>query len=148
MINYIDIKKAINTSLKDYFDFDIYSNTSKDDFNVPCFFTDLRTISHSATSKTTDRYNIRIRIFYYPQEKNDTLDMMNIAEELRQLFRLTFNVKDRSLNILESEVYLNTQNGFLEYTFRLDFLQRIDVEEFDKMESVEMNLNNMKYNIK
>lgn len=126
----LDIKKTINTILKENFpEVKRNANEVNEGFSKPAFFTQLIPISLSYETVNFMSVKLMIVINYYTPVSIE-LDNLKMAMDLKKAFGMTLKVKDRYL-LLEN---LTTDNpdGILQYKFDLNYYQ--DVEKLDNHE--------------
>ncbi|MEL3956921.1 DUF6838 family protein [Caldifermentibacillus hisashii] len=131
MITYRDIRKAINAKLKNEFNIEINSNDVKEGFKRPSFFVTFDNLVKSSDQSQFDR-SLTIRIYYFPTDRYDySLELLDIQEQLENLFDLKFNVLDRKFNIFESSSLIT--DGVLEFSFDIQFSDAKDVPVDDNV---------------
>ncbi|MED3549961.1 DUF6838 family protein [Cytobacillus praedii] len=119
MITYKDIKLAINSKLINKFNIEVNSNDVKEGFIRPSFFVSLDNIAPSSTVDQVEK-SLTVRINYFPTDKdNFSLELLDIQEQLENLFNLKLEVLDRLINI--DEVNALTTDGVLEFSFDISF---------------------------
>ena len=119
MITYKDIKKAVNTLLKNEFGYEINSNDVKEGFLRPSFFVEFDNVNRSATEEQTMR-NLTISIYFFPTDRiNYSLEVLDVTDRLENLFDLKLVVLDRKFNI--DEVTSNVTDGVLVFEFDIQY---------------------------
>lgn len=134
----MDVKKAFNEKLKRITGVGVGSHAIDEDIVGPIFFTSMNVISSSAVNKTLHRNNLRLRALYYPAKKLDKIDMYKVLADLEKEFRLSLEVKDRVLNVEDIKFDVDEEEGFMYFTFRVEYMTRYDKEKYDTMEVLEM----------
>lgn len=141
MVSILDVKKAFNESLTKYTGVKVVSKTVDENFDTPAFFTEIDIISSNALNKTFHENNLRLRAIYYPKKEKDQADILKMISTLEKCYRLNFYVKDRVLNVKDTEYDIDEENGYLIYTFKLSYLTAYEKEKHDLMENVRINSN-------
>lgn len=139
MVSIFDVKKAFNESLTKYTGVKVASKVVDENFDTPVFFTETEVISSNALNKTFQENNLRLRTIYYPRISKNQVDILNMISILEKCYRLNFHVKDRVLNVKDTEYDIDEENGYLIYTFRLSYLTAYEKEKTDLMENIEIN---------
>lgn len=129
MIDYKDIKKAINNQL-DKTDVEIQSRDVREGFNRPSFFVQLDNVERSGTP-TQIELSLTVRIYYFPTDPHEyAIEVLEMQDWLSELFDLKLKVKDRLLPI--SEINSKVTEGVLQVDFDMKFEQGREKEkEFD-----------------
>lgn len=131
MITYTDIKKAINSSLKKKFNIEINSKDISEGFIRPSFFVGLENTNRSSDENQIHK-SMTIQIYYFPTDRYEySLEIMDVQEQLENLFDLKLKAKDRYFNI--NEARSNTTDGVLSFAFDIDFY---DGREYDGLENI------------
>lgn len=125
MITYKDIKKAVNGLLKNKFNIEINSNDVKEGFNRPSFFVAFDDANRSSTPEQVEK-SLTIRIHYFPTDRyNYSIEVLDIQEQLENLFDLKLGVLDRKFNIHEASTLVT--DGVLEFSFDIYFFDVKDI---------------------
>jgi hypothetical protein len=125
MITYKIIKLAINTLLLNKFKIEINSNDVKEGFGRPSFFVSFDDMIRSSTPDQVEK-SMTIRIYYFPRNREDnSLELLDVQEQLENLFDLKLIVLDRKLNVLEASSVVT--DGVLEFSFELHFFEGKEV---------------------
>lgn len=136
MIDYKDIKTAVNKQLSNL-GIDIQSRDVREGFNRPSFFVQLDNASRSNYTTQIGRM-LTVRIYYFPSDRYEyAVEVLEMQDELEQLFDLKLPVKDRLLNITDLESGMS--DGVLQCSFELEFEFGREEEEADKMEKLLIN---------
>ena len=126
MITYKDIKKAVNTLLIKQFGIEINSNDVEEGFIRPSFFVSFDDTLRSSTVDQIEK-SLTIRIYYFPTDRyNNSIELLEVQEELENLFDLKLPVKDRLFNIFEAESVVT--DGVLAFSFDIEFLEGREIE--------------------
>lgn len=136
----MDVKKAFNEKLKRVTGVSVGSHAIDENIAGPIFFTSMNVISSSAVNKTLHRNNLRLRAIYYPTRKLDKVEIYKVLGKLEEGFRLSLEVLDRVLNIEELKFDIDEEQGFMYFTFRVNYLTRYSKGEYDTMENLKLNL--------
>lgn len=125
MITYKDIKKAINQRLKGEFgDIEINSTDITEGFNRPSFFVGLEDIVRSGDFSQVNK-SFTVQIYYFPTDCYDySIEVLDIQEQLENIFELKLKVLNRLLNIDEAKVLIT--DGVLSFSFDVAFYEGRD----------------------
>lgn len=134
MITVFDVKKAFNIQLKRVTGVNVGSRTINENIVGPIFFTEINVINSSAINKILHKNNLRLRALYYPTRKNDRVEMYKMMNILEKEFRLSLEVQDRRLNVEELKFDIDEEEGFLYFTFRINYITRYKKEKCNNME--------------
>jgi hypothetical protein len=119
MITYKDIKLAINRALKNEFNIELNSNDVKEGFNRPSFFVSFDNNKRSGNESQVHK-SLTIRINYFTSDsKDNSIELLDVQDQLENLFDLKLKVNDRFFNIDEAESI--TTDGVLEFSFDIEF---------------------------
>lgn len=137
MLKLEQIMTAINTKLIDKFGIEINENDVKKGFNRPSFFVKFEDIY-----KTDYIYNfergLTVRIYYFPSDRYKyQLEVLEVQQEIENLFKIGFVVEDRHLTIREG-IESDVIDGVLEVSFGLSFMDS-DYEETEKVKMGVLN---------
>ncbi|MEK4247596.1 DUF6838 family protein [Psychrobacillus sp. FSL K6-2684] len=136
MITYTDIKKAINSSLKKKFNIEINSKDISEGFIRPSFFVGLENTNRSSDENQIYK-SMTIQIYYFPTDRYEySLEIMDVQEQLENLFDLKLKAKDRYFNI--NEARSNTTDGVLSFAFDIEFYDGRDYEGLENNTLVEI----------
>lgn len=120
----IDIKKSINSILKDNFpDAKLNANEVEEGFSKPAFFTQLIPISLNYETVNFVSVKLMIVINYYTPLSIE-LDNLKIAMNLRKAFGMTLKVNDRYL-LLEN-ITTDNSDSILQFKFDLNYYQDVE----------------------
>ncbi|MFJ5771405.1 DUF6838 family protein [Psychrobacillus sp. NPDC093180] len=134
MITYIDIKKTLNTRIKKKFNIEVISKDVTEGFNRPSFFIGIENPIRSGDENQVHK-SMTIQIYYFPTDRYEyALEIMDVQEQLENLFDLKLKVKDRYFNIDEARA--NTTDGVLSFAFDIEFY---DGREYDGLENIFVN---------
>lgn len=119
MITYKDIKKAVNGLLTKEFNIEINSNDVKEGFIRPSFFVSFDNQTKSSTLTQIEK-SLTIRINYFPSDRyGNSIELMDMQEQLENLFDIKLPVKDRRFNIVD--VTSTVTDGVLDFSFDIEF---------------------------
>lgn len=136
MITYKDIKKSVNTLLINEFNVEINSNDVKEGFNRPSFFVSFDDPVRSSTTDQVEK-SLTIRIYYFPTDRyNYSLELLDIQEQLENLFDLKLSVLDRKFNIHEASTIVT--DGVLEFSFGIHFFDGKEVQDAELMQTLDI----------
>ncbi|MFJ8529966.1 DUF6838 family protein [Bacillus sp. NPDC094106] len=126
MITYKDIKKAINSLLTKKFAIDINSNDVKEGFARPSFFVQLENSERSGDASQVYK-SLTVQIYYFPSNRYDySIEVMEVQEQLENLFDLKLKVLDRFFNIDNTSA--TTTDGVLSFSFDIAFYEGREFE--------------------
>ncbi|WP_369899746.1 DUF6838 family protein [Bacillus manliponensis] len=127
MITYKDIKLAVNRLIKSRFNIEINSNDVEEGFKRPSFFVQLEDNERSGY-ETQVHKSLTIRIYYFPKDRNkNSIELLDVQEQLENLFDLKLEVKDRYFNI--DSVQNNTPDGVLDFSFDIAFYEGREIDD-------------------
>lgn len=130
MIDYKDIKKAINSIIRMNFTAKVNSKDIKEGFERPSFFVKLDDIKQQAYDEQIYR-SITIRIFYFPSDRDsNSIELIEVQQKLEEVFDLKLRIQDRFLDI--DEIESNIVDGILEFYFSIEFYDARDTSYADK----------------
>ncbi|PEB56240.1 hypothetical protein CON65_15905 [Bacillus pseudomycoides] len=126
MITYKDIKKAINSLLTKEFAIDINSNDVKEGFARPSFFVQFENSNRSGNESQVYK-SLTVQIYYFPSDRhNYSIEVMEVQEQLENLFDLKLKVLDRFFNIDNTSA--TTTDGVLSFSFDIAFYEGREFE--------------------
>lgn len=142
MLKYKDILYAVTKKIRSNFNVDVIVEDEEGIFENECFYVTIIPGSSKPSTCTTNENNLIVSVKYFNDDKLRNYDVANI---LKNLFDRNLKVKDRHVNISNTESnFLKDEVGemldFLIYVEYFDKLYR-QVEEFDYMENVEISTN-------
>ncbi|MCI1593217.1 phage tail terminator family protein [Heyndrickxia oleronia] len=118
MISYKDIKKAINSKLAT-FGVEVNSRDISEGFKRPSFFVQLEDSKRSGDVNQVHK-SLTVQIYYYPTDRYDySIEVLEVQEQLENLFELKLKVLDRFFNIDEVNSVLT--DGVLSFSFDIAF---------------------------
>lgn len=143
MITYKDIKKSINTMLINRFNKTINANDVKEGFDRPSFFVDFDNVN-PGKSLTQIEKSFTTRIYYFPESiSNNSMELLEVMEDLEMLFDLKLPVKDRLFNI--TDVNSGITDGVLQFAFDIYFeegrevvMEDTDYTNLDRENDIEL----------
>lgn len=138
-ITYKDLKKSIISVIKkDFKDIPINSNDISEGFQRPSFFIEFDNINRTSSEEHYTK-SLLVRIYYFPTTINESsIEILDIQDELEQAFDLKLAVRDRFLNILETDNTIS--DGVLQFEFNLEFSESKEKNN-DEIPLAELNLN-------
>ncbi|ABR48573.1 hypothetical protein Amet_2419 [Alkaliphilus metalliredigens QYMF] len=135
MITLKDIKIAITTRLKNTLDIEITSKDIKEGFKRPSFFIQLDNIRKSAAGVDQVKRELTVRIYYFPSDRYQySIEILDIQEQLEEIFDTKLKVIDRYLNIDEIESI--TTDGVLQLYFDIAYEEGREIDEVEVMEEL------------
>ncbi|MBM7607573.1 hypothetical protein JOD29_000817 [Lysinibacillus composti] len=139
MITYKKIKTAVNRKLKETFGLEINSKDISEGFKRPSFFIEFDEVKRDGSVSQVEKSMI-IRIYYFPKTiKESSIEILEIQEQLGDVFDMKLIVEDRQLNITEPN--FNVTDGVLQFEFDIAFEDgRIVSEEYELMEELDIDI--------
>ncbi|MCI9181083.1 MAG: hypothetical protein HFG50_13960 [Lachnospiraceae bacterium] len=123
-IKFVEIKKAINELLKGRYpppQYKIYGKEIKEDYDLPCFFTEILDKGSKAETKNFAKGGFTIKITYFQEIKNE-LDQLEKVDEIKDLFGLIFCVGNRKLTVGEfSHDFIGEYQDILQISVDIDY---------------------------
>ncbi len=123
-IKFVEIKKAINELLKGRYpppQYKIYGKEIKEDYDLPCFFTEILDKGSKAETKNFAKGGFTIKITYFQEIKNE-LDQLEKVDEIKDLFGLIFCVGNRKLTVGEfSHDFIGEYQDILQISIDIDY---------------------------
>lgn len=132
MLTYKDIlysvTKLINTKYKGI---GIFDKNQAGMFDNECFYVKLIPLESNVNSNTSNSKGVVISVKYF---SNDDLKRYDIASELSNMFARTLKVKDRTLNISNTEAnFFEDEVGeVLDFLITIKYIERVEVVEKDR----------------
>lgn len=118
MINYKDIRGAVVRQLKKT-GIEVSSRDVTEGFIRPSFFIELSNVNRSGDRNQVHK-SLSIQIYFFPTDRYEyAIEVLNMQEELENLFDLKLTVKDRHFNVEEFSTFLN--DGVLNCSFDMEF---------------------------
>lgn len=118
MITYKDIKMAVNRKLKTL-GIEINSKDVTEGFIRPSFFVEFLNSIRSADENQVYK-SLSVQIYYFPTDRYEySIEVLDVQEQLENLFDLKLQVLDRFLNI--HEVNSTVTDGVLNISFDIEF---------------------------
>lgn len=131
-IKYVEIKKAINELLKKKYpseQYKIYGKEIKEEYNTPCFFTEILDNGGAAETKNFANGSFTIKIVYFQKEKNE-LDQLEKVDEIKDLFGLFFCIGNRKLTISDfSHDYIGEYQDILQISIEIKYKENTKKED-------------------
>ena len=137
----IELKKGLIELLQTIFpDYNYYSMEVVEDYDRPCFFTQLKPTNTQAKNYNTKNNQMTFYIDYL-QEQIDEVDMLETIDKLRNLFELSVRIKDRSIDVEGFDWdFVGTKRNILEVSIDLQWDEKIEhLDNSPLIESVEMH---------
>jgi hypothetical protein len=107
----------------------IYGKEIKENYNPPCFFTEIIDGGSEAETKNFAKGRFTIKITYFQKEKNE-LDQLEKVDEIKDLFGLIFCVGNRKLTIGEfSSDYIGEYQDILQISIEIDYRENTQKED-------------------
>lgn len=128
MLSLKQIKLAINNMLITKFpSIDIQSTDIKEGFNRAAFFVTIDNVNRDTRLYHSER-SMTIRIHYFPSDRyKNSLELLDIQDDLESIFNLNFIVEDRVITIDDTQSQV--VDGVLEFEFDFNFLESNDITE-------------------
>ena len=141
MITLKDIRTAVNNRLKKT---GIKPNIRdvEEGFKRPSFFVQFNNIIRNGGETQIER-SLSVHIYYFPKDRYEyAIEVLEIQEQLEDLFDLKLKVKDRYLNVIDFTTFLN--DGVLNASFDMEFFdgrnrkwQTEEDEEHEQLHPIE-----------
>lgn len=128
MITFKQIKTTINKKLQTNFDMDVSSKAANEGFTRPSFKVELDNVKREGHLTQVERA-CTVRIFYFPKDENNSIELLDVQEKLGDLFDLKFSIEDRHLDI--NEPNFDEIDGVLQFEFDLQFFDGREYENED-----------------
>lgn len=136
MITLKDVRKAVNRQL-DKTGIEINSRDVQEGFNRPSFFVQFNNVGRHGTETQIERA-LSVHIYYFPSNRYEyAMEVLDMQEQLEDLFDLKLRVKTRQLNVDEFTMFEN--DGVLNCSFDIEFsdARNIDWVTDDKQEHLD-----------
>ena len=151
MITLKKIKTTLNKKLiSNFSDIDVSSKSANEGFERPSFKVELDNVKREGSLTQVEK-SCTVRIFYFPSKDDDNAaEMLDIREELGDLFDLKFTVEGRHLDIVDSN--FDEIDGVLQFEFDIAFEegrnreytvpqeQGVIIEDPELMQELEMKM--------
>jgi len=99
----------------------IYGKEIKEDYDKPCFFTEILDGGRKAETKNFAKGRFTIKITYFQEVKNE-LDQLEKVDEIKDLFGLVFCVGNRKLTVGEfSHDFTGEYQDILQISVEIDY---------------------------
>ncbi|WP_250675468.1 DUF6838 family protein (plasmid) [Paraclostridium ghonii] len=132
MLTYKDILYTVTKLLNNkYKGINIFDKTQVGMFDDECFYVKLIPLETSVSSNTSNSKGVIVSVKYF---SDDDLKRYDIANELNNLFARTLKVKDRTLNISNTEAnFFEDEVGeVLDFLITIKYIERVEVVEKDR----------------
>ena len=130
-----EVKKACISLLQSKYkkEYKYYSSMVVEDYQRPCFFTQLKVTTDEPMNFNT-RYkqaNLYITIM---QKTPDEVKALEMIDEIEELFGLAVNVKNRTVKVTNFDYdFIGTKGNIPEITVELEWCSKIEHEEEEEM---------------
>ena len=138
-----ELKKGLLSQMMTIFPVDKYKYYSMDvieGYVRPCFFTSLKPVDTAPLNYNSRNNILTFDINYFPEEV-DEMEMLTIADQLRDLFGLAVRIGDRAVKVDNFEWdFVGTNKNILEVSLDIQWVDKIErAETEDIASSVETN---------
>lgn len=138
MITFKKIKIAVNNALKRNFSIKVNSNDVKEGFDRPSFFVEFDDVSRVGLESQVEK-SLTVRIYYFPSsEEEASVEILDMQEELGNVFDTHLAVEDRLLHI--NEPTSTVSDGVLQFEFELSFEDGREVEETELVQEIDIDI--------
>jgi len=143
MITFENIRATVTKNLKANFNgLKVSSKSVKDGFTRPSFKVELDNVKREGYLTQVEK-SCTVRIFYFPSTADDNaIELLDVQEELGNLFDLKFSVGDRHLDI--GEPNFDEIDGVLQFEFDLQFFDGREYGEGSPGGNIEDEIKNGK----
>lgn len=131
MLTYKDILYSVTKILNNnYKGIGIFDKNQAGMFDNECFYVKLIPLQSNVNSNTSNSKGVVVSVKYF---SNDNLKRYDIASELSNIFARTLKVKDRTLNISNTETnFFEDEVGeVLDFLITIKYIERVEVVEKD-----------------
>ncbi|WP_342504204.1 DUF6838 family protein [Lysinibacillus sp. FSL L8-0126] len=128
MITFKQIQTTINEKLQSNFSIDVISKSANEGFTRPSFKVELDNVKRVGHLTQVEKA-CTVRIFYFPADENNSIELLDVQETLGNLFDLKFTIEDRHLDI--NEPNFDEIDGVLQFEFDLQFFDGREYENED-----------------
>ncbi|PRR70918.1 phage tail terminator family protein [Clostridium thermopalmarium] len=141
MLKYNDIRDAFTLKLSEkYPKINIYDEKIQQGFESPAFFVQLIPGSSTRESKNVKSRFLLVDIQYFPKEVNSTEEVLNMADDLEDMFKGHISIKNRNIK-LDNTQYQSINDGIgivLHFQVPINYYELIekDIENFDVMQDM------------
>ncbi|UPW82728.1 DUF6838 family protein [Lysinibacillus sp. Ag94] len=120
MITFENIRATVTRNLKVNFEgLKVTGESVKKGFKRPSFKIELDNVKREGYLTQVEK-SCTVRIFYFPTDENDyTIELLDVQEELGNLFDLKFTVEGRHLDVFEPN--FDEIDGVLQFEFDIQF---------------------------
>lgn len=132
MLTYKDILYSVTKILNNnYKGIGIFDKNQTGMFDNECFYVKLIPLQSNVNSNTSNSKGVVVSVKYF---SNDNLKRYDIASELSNMFARTLKVKDRTLNISNTETnFFEDEVGeVLDFLITIKYIERVEVVEKDR----------------
>jgi len=142
MITFENIRTTVTRNLKANFEgLKVTSESVKKGFKRPSFKIELDNVKREGYLTQVEK-SCTVRIFYFPTDENNAIELLDIQEALGNLFDIKFSVEDRHLDIVEPN--FNEIDGVLQFEFDLQFFDGREYGEGSSGNNIEDEIKNGK----
>ncbi|MDE6055654.1 MAG: hypothetical protein K2G55_18285 [Lachnospiraceae bacterium] len=107
----------------------IYGKEITEDYDEPCFFTEILDGGSRAETKNFAKGSFTIKITYFQKVKNE-LDQLEKVDEIKELFGLFFSVGDRKLTVGDfSHDFTGEHQDILQISVEIDYKENTQKED-------------------
>ena len=128
----IEVKKALLELLKNVFkepEYKYYSTAVTENYDRPCFFTQLRPIEVAPANYNTILNRMAFYITFM-QKSADEAEGLTVIEKIKQAFGLSVIMGDRAADVTGFEWdYIGTERNIPQITVYLEWLSKLEREE-------------------
>ncbi|OHW61383.1 hypothetical protein EUAN_22330 [Andreesenia angusta] len=126
-MDFVEIKKAVNTVLKTNFpDIDINAGETREGFKRPSFFTQIIPVVSEFETQNYKSNKLIIVTNYFPK-KNIELDSLKMMNSLQRAFGMTLKVGSRVLTL--KNIKSSIVDEIVQFKFDLDYFENIEKKE-------------------
>lgn len=106
-----------------------YSMAVMENYERPCFFTQIKPIDEKPENHNSRSHQLVLYITYF-QKKADESEMLDVIQELEDLFGLCVKIGDKSVNVMSFDWnYVGTDRNVPEIAVELQYLTKIERQE-------------------
>ncbi len=140
MITEIDIVKAVASKLKEQFQYEVYTGSTKEGFTKECFFVEIVSPSTGAVGSEMQEDEMSLRVTFFAA--NDALEKerWKIKQKMSKMFLFGLQVTEDFFISLEEPINFNfTSSGNLEMLMSLHFIQDLPEDDGEMIEELEVS---------
>ncbi|WP_333861744.1 phage tail terminator family protein [Clostridium sp.] len=141
MIKYNDIRDAFTLKLSEkYPGINIYDEKIQQGFESPAFFVQLIPGSSTRESKNVKSRFLLVDIQYFPKEVNSTEEVLNMTDDLEDMFKSHIAIKDRNIKLdnAQSQIINDGIGTILHFQVPINYYELIekDIENSNVMKDI------------